>query len=155
VRGSEADDQDPVSLRYELPGFRERDLHGFGLRLYQVRQPRVSVARSGQRPVLAREDPRDVFGDQRQTVWTFFSVLIGISPFPPDRIALDPIACVVSLPVGTSCSSAELDQVLKDQLTPAISARLRKQSTFRKLSGSATRSMVPSLQFLQSALQRL
>jgi hypothetical protein len=43
----EADDQDPVSVRYELPGFRERDLHGFGLRLYQVRQPRVSVARSG------------------------------------------------------------------------------------------------------------
>jgi hypothetical protein len=30
----------------------------------------------------------------------------------------------VSLPVGTSCSSVELDQVLKDQLTPAISARL-------------------------------
>src|ERR1022692_1366726 len=26
----------------------------------------------------------------------------------------------------------ELDQVLKDQLTPAISARLHKQSTFRK-----------------------
>src|ERR1700733_15540839 len=29
-------------------------------------------------------------------------------------------------------SSVELDQVLKDQLTPAISARLHKQSTFRK-----------------------
>jgi hypothetical protein len=29
-------------------------------------------------------------------------------------------------------SSVELDQVLKDQLTSAISARLRKQSTFRK-----------------------
>jgi hypothetical protein len=28
--------------------------------------------------------------------------------------------------------SVELDQVLKDQLTPAISARLHKQSTFRK-----------------------
>src|SRR5450759_5918020 len=34
--------------------------------------------------------------------------------------------------VGTSCSSVELDQVLKDQLTPAISARLHKQSAFRK-----------------------
>src|SRR6202161_1866794 len=35
----------------------------------------------------------------------------------------------------TSCdhdSSVELNQVLKDQLTPAISARLHKQSTFRK-----------------------
>src|SRR6202011_6252818 len=29
-------------------------------------------------------------------------------------------------------SSVELPQVLKDQLTPAISARLHKQSTFRK-----------------------
>ena len=29
-------------------------------------------------------------------------------------------------------SSVELDQVLKDQLTPAISARLHKQPTFRK-----------------------
>ena len=29
-------------------------------------------------------------------------------------------------------SSVELDQVLKDQLTPAISARLHKQATFRK-----------------------
>src|ERR1700680_251389 len=29
-------------------------------------------------------------------------------------------------------SSVELDQVLKDQLTPAIFARLHKQSTFRK-----------------------
>src|ERR1700730_5935015 len=29
-------------------------------------------------------------------------------------------------------SSVELDQVLEDQLTPAISARLHKQSTFRK-----------------------
>src|ERR1700684_4697913 len=29
-------------------------------------------------------------------------------------------------------SSVELDQVLKDQLTPAISARLHKQSTFQK-----------------------
>src|SRR3954469_24513976 len=33
---------------------------------------------------------------------------------------------------GTSCSSVELDQVLKDQLTPAISARLDQQPTFRK-----------------------
>src|SRR3984957_1695458 len=29
-------------------------------------------------------------------------------------------------------SSVELDQVLKDQLTPAISARLHKQPSFRK-----------------------
>ena len=61
----EADDQDPVSLRYELPGFRGR-FYRLGCRLKQIRQPGVSVVRSGQRPVLARNDPLDVFGDQRQ-----------------------------------------------------------------------------------------
>src|ERR1700721_190315 len=58
----EADDQDPVSLRYELPGFRGR-FYRLGCRLKQIRQPGVSVAHSGQRPVLARDDPLDVFGD--------------------------------------------------------------------------------------------
>src|SRR5579864_1755834 len=61
----EADDQNPVSLRYELPGFRGR-FYRLGCRLKQIRQPGVSVARSGQRPALARDDPLDVFGDQRQ-----------------------------------------------------------------------------------------
>src|SRR4051812_4750336 len=61
----EADDEDPVSLRHELPGFRGR-FYRLGCRLKQIRQPGVSVARSGQRPVLARNDPLDVFGDQRQ-----------------------------------------------------------------------------------------
>jgi hypothetical protein len=130
---SETDDQNPVAPRYELPGFRGR-FHRLGCRLKQIRQPRVPAVRTGQRPVLARDDPLQSFGSQRQqtplsprpiaakksfTVWTFFSVLIGISPF-----ASDPIACVASLPVGTSCSSVEFDQVLKDQLTPAISERL-------------------------------
>jgi hypothetical protein len=55
------------------------------------------------------------------------------SPFSPDRIALDPIGCVVSLRVWMSCSSVELDQVLEDQPTPTISARLQKQSTFGKI----------------------
>src|SRR5512132_3162637 len=45
---------------------------------------------------------------------------------------LDPIACAASLPGGTSCSSVELDQVLKDQPTPSVSARLHKQPAFRK-----------------------
>ena len=96
----EADDEDPVSLRHELPGFRGR-FYRLGCRLKQIRQPRVSAARSGQRPVLARNDPLDVFGDQRQraslsprpiaakksfTVWMFFSMLMRISPFRTDRI---------------------------------------------------------------------
>src|SRR5690554_4056148 len=62
---SEADDQYPVSLRYELPGFRRR-FYRLGCRLKQIRQPGVSAARSSQRPVLARDDPLNIFGDQRQ-----------------------------------------------------------------------------------------
>jgi hypothetical protein len=59
-------------------------------------------------------------------------MLMGISPFRTDRIAFDPVACVVSLPPGKSSSSVELDQVLKDQPTPTVSARLHKQSAFEK-----------------------
>src|ERR1700722_5639965 len=61
----EADDEDPVSLRHELPGFRGR-FYRPGCGLEQIRQPGVSAVRAGQRPVLARDDPLDVFGDQCQ-----------------------------------------------------------------------------------------
>jgi hypothetical protein len=99
----EADDEDPVSLRHEFPGFRGR-FHRLRCRLKQIRQPGVTVARAGQRPVLARNDPLDVFGNQRQqsllssrpiaakksfTVWTFLSVLIESPPFYSDRIVSD------------------------------------------------------------------
>jgi len=70
----------------------------------------MSVARSGQRPVLARDDPLDIFGDQRQhtlpvatadrreEIFHGLGVLLGaqgFSPFPSRQIVLDPIACVV------------------------------------------------------------
>ena len=48
-----------------------------------------------------------------------------------DRIALDPIACVASVPLEKSYPSVERDQVLEDQRTPAIAARLDEQPTFR------------------------
>jgi len=64
--------------------------------------------------------PRPIAAKKSFTIWTFFCVLIDISPLQ-DRIEI----CDYD-------SSVELDQVLKDQLTPAISARLHKQSTFRK-----------------------
>ncbi|MBP1844596.1 hypothetical protein J2046_002855 [Rhizobium petrolearium] len=56
------------------------------------------------------------------THWNF-SILHG-----SDRARSDP--CIPVHPVGTSCSSIELDQVLEDQLTPAIAARLDQQSAF-------------------------
>jgi hypothetical protein len=124
----------------------------FGRLLKQIRQSRVPAVRAGQRPVLARNDPLNIFGRQRQqtlliaaahcckksfTTWTFFSMLIEISPFPLHRVSeligrSEPSCRAITPHRSITCSSVELDQVLKDQLTPAISARLHKQSTFRK-----------------------
>ena len=63
---SEADDQNPVSLRYELGGLWVRSFHRFVSLLKQIRQSRVPAVRAGQRPVLARNDPLNIFGRQRQ-----------------------------------------------------------------------------------------
>jgi hypothetical protein len=38
----------------------------FGSLLKQIRQSRVPAVRAGQRPVLARNDPLHIFGNQRQ-----------------------------------------------------------------------------------------
>src|ERR1700735_3344314 len=63
---SEADDQNPVSLRYELGGLWVRSFHRFVSLLKYILQSRVPAARAGQRPVLARNDPLNIFGRQRQ-----------------------------------------------------------------------------------------
>ena len=62
-----------------------------------IGQSFVPAVRPGQRPALERNDPLNIFGDQRQqtslvaaaiaaknsfTIWTFASMLITISPFP-------------------------------------------------------------------------
>src|ERR1700688_3416594 len=63
---SEADDHNPVALRYELGGLWERSFHRFVSLLKQILQSRVPAVRAGQRPVLARNDPLNIFGRQRQ-----------------------------------------------------------------------------------------
>src|SRR6202045_43965 len=63
---SEADDENPVSLRYELGGLWVRSFHRFVSLLQHIRQSRVPAVRAGQRPVLARNDPLNIFGRQRQ-----------------------------------------------------------------------------------------
>src|SRR6202046_3693135 len=63
---SEADDQNPVSLRYELGGLWVRSFHRLVSLLKHIRQSRVPAVRAGQRPVLARNDPLNIFGRQRQ-----------------------------------------------------------------------------------------
>src|ERR1700712_5631964 len=77
----------------------------------------MSSAEIASRPCLS---PRPIAAKKTFTIWTFSCVLIDISPLQ-DRIK-----------ICDHDSSVELHQVLKDQLTPAISARLHKQSAFRK-----------------------
>src|ERR1700692_2580887 len=63
---SDADDQNPVSLRHEFGGLWVCHFHLFGRLLKHSRQFRVPSVRAGQRPVLARNDPLNIFGSQRQ-----------------------------------------------------------------------------------------
>src|ERR1700692_4513510 len=63
---SDADDQNPVSLRHEFGGLWVCRFYLFGRLLKHIRQSRVPAVRAGQRPVLARNDPLDTFGRQRQ-----------------------------------------------------------------------------------------
>src|SRR5882724_11959754 len=63
---SKADDQNPVSLRYELGGLWVRSFHRLVSLLKHIRQSRVPAVRAGQRPVLARNDPLNISGRQRQ-----------------------------------------------------------------------------------------
>jgi len=60
----ESDDENPISLHYELRRCRVGNLRRFGSLLKQARQPRVPTVCAGERPVLARNDPLDVFGGQ-------------------------------------------------------------------------------------------
>src|ERR1019366_10017821 len=54
---SDADDQNPVSLRHEFGGLWVCHFYLFGRLLKHTRQSRVPAVRAGQRPVLARNDP--------------------------------------------------------------------------------------------------
>ena len=72
----DADDQNPVSLRHEFGGLWVCRFHLFGRLLKHSRQFRAPAVRAGQRPVLARNDPLDIFGNQRQQ-----SLLIARRPW--------------------------------------------------------------------------
>src|SRR6202453_5202656 len=63
---SDADDHNPVSLRDEFGGLWVCHFYLFGRLLKHIRQSRVPAVRAGQRPVLARNDPLNIFGNQRQ-----------------------------------------------------------------------------------------
>lgn len=63
---SEADHQNPVSLRDELRRLRVGSLHRIVSLLKETLQPRVPTVRTGQWPAIARNDPLNIFSRQRQ-----------------------------------------------------------------------------------------
>jgi transcriptional regulator with XRE-family HTH domain len=65
---SDADDQNPVSLRHEFGGRWVFHFHLFGRLLKHSRQFRVPAVRACERPALARNDPLNIFGNQRQQI---------------------------------------------------------------------------------------
>ena len=64
--GSDADDQNAVSLRHEFGGFWVCRFYLFGRLLKHIRQSRVPAMRTGERPVLAGNDPLNIFRNQRK-----------------------------------------------------------------------------------------
>src|SRR6202035_3170571 len=63
---SDADDQNPVSLRDEFRGLWVCRFHLDGSLPKHFRQSRVPAGRAGQRPVLTWNDPLNIFGNQRE-----------------------------------------------------------------------------------------
>src|ERR1700722_1012574 len=63
---SDADDQNPVSLRHEFGELWVCRLQLFGRLLKNSRQFRMPAVPTGQRPALARNHPLNVFSSQRQ-----------------------------------------------------------------------------------------
>src|ERR1700733_12724622 len=60
---SDADDQNPVSLRHEIGGRWVYRFYLFGRLLKHSRQSRVPAVRAGERPALARNGPLNICGN--------------------------------------------------------------------------------------------
>src|ERR1700722_17093707 len=107
---SDADDQNPVSLRHEFGGLWVCHFYLFGRLLKHSRQFRVPAVRAGQRPALTWNDPLNIFGNQRQQIMLVVDADCGkeilhnlnilfvahrVSPFSLLRIVSDLIGQVV------------------------------------------------------------
>src|SRR5450432_3908808 len=139
---SEADDQNPVSLRHEFGGLWERSFHLFGRLLKHIRQSRVPAVRAGQRPVLARNDPLNILGNQRQqtllvaTAYCCKEILHNLDilfdahrnlSFSLTSSVSELIGRFGSILLGPNHTVADrllllLEQILEDEATPSLPA---------------------------------
>src|SRR5450759_1740315 len=151
---SEADDQNPVSLRYELGGFWVRSFHRLVSLLKQIRQSRVPAVRAGQRPVLARNDPLNIFGNQRQqtllvaTAHCCKEILHNLDilfdahrnlSFSLTSSVSELIGRFGTILLGPNHTVADrllllLEQILEDELTPSATACVHQRATIVELS---------------------
>src|SRR6202040_1803175 len=148
---SEADDQNPVSLRYELGGLWEGSFHRFVSLLKHIRQSRVPAVRAGQRPVLARNDPLNIFGRQRQQTLLIAAaecrkkILHNLDIlFDAHRNLSFSLTSSVSNLIGRFGTILLgpnhdrllllLEQILEDELTPSAAACVHQRATLVELS---------------------
>src|ERR1700735_2457049 len=151
---SEADDQNPVSLRYELGGLWVRSFHRLVSLLKHIRQSRVPAVRAGQRPVLARNDPLNIFGRQRQQILLVaaaecrkkilhnLDILFGAHPnlsFSLTSSVSGLIRRFGTILLGPNHTMDDrllllLEQILEDELTPSAAACVHQRATLVELS---------------------
>src|ERR1700682_2028637 len=151
---SEADDQNPVSLRYELGGLWVRSFHRFVSLPKYILQSRVPTVRAGQGPVLARNDPLNIFGRQRQQTLLIAAaegrkeILHNLDIlFDAHRILSFSLPSSVSgligrfgtILLGPNHTADDrllllLEQILEDELTPSAAACVHQRATLVELS---------------------
>jgi len=151
---SDADDQNPVSLRHEFGGLWVFHFHLFGRLLEHSSQFRVPAVRAGQRPALAWNDPLNIFGSQRQQILLIVAahcckkILHNLDillcahrnlSIPSHRIVSGLIArlgIVLLVPNYTVVDQLLLllEQILEDELTPSAAACVHQRATLVELS---------------------
>src|ERR1700678_2429663 len=151
---SEADDQNPVSLRYERGGLWVRSFHRFVSLLKYILQSRVPAVRAGQRPVLARNDPLNIFGRQRQQTLLIAAVECRMKilhnldilfdahrnlSFSLTSSVSDLIGRFGTIRLEPNHAVADrllllLEQILEDEPTPSLAACVHQRATLVELS---------------------
>src|SRR5580698_9363441 len=96
----------------------------------------ISPVTNGSRRCLS---PLPIAAKKSFTTWTFFSVLIEISPFALHRVCSDPIERFGTILVRPNRAVADqllllLEQILEDELTPGAAARVHQRATLVELS---------------------
>src|SRR6202790_5205726 len=150
----DADNQNPVSLRHEFGGLWICHFHLFGRLMKYIRQSRVPAVRAGQRPVLARNDPLNIFDNQRQQTLlvaaaqcckkilhnldVLFDAHRNLS-FSLTSSVSDLIGRFGTILLGPNHTVADrllllLEQILEDELTPSAAACMHQRATLVELS---------------------